>query len=49
MLCGFLLLLCFLQTSCGGGGTQTATNYTLAVTGTSAAIQHTTQITVTVP
>jgi hypothetical protein len=52
MPCGLLLLLFFLQTACGGGsgggGKKSPTTYTVTVTGTSGAIQHTTQATVTV-
>jgi len=47
-----LIVLILLQTACGGtsGGTGTAPpSYTIAVTGTSGAIQKTAQITVTVP
>jgi len=54
--CGLLLLLLFLLTACGGGnssgsngtGTPQPTNYTVTITSTSGAIQHTTQVTVTV-
>ena len=48
ILCGLLLLL-FLHTACvsGSGGKQGSTNYTVTVTGTSGAVQHTTQVTVT--
>jgi len=53
-LCSVLLLLLVLQTACGGGnnsnhgGTKGPTNYTVTVTGASGAIQHTTQVAVTV-
>ncbi len=53
-LCSALLLLFFLQGACGGGnssnatGGQGSTNYTVAITGTSGPIQHTTQVTLTV-
>jgi YVTN family beta-propeller protein len=53
LLGGFLLLLILSQLACGGGasasgGNPGPTNYTVTVTGTSGAIQHTTQVTVTV-
>jgi hypothetical protein len=53
-LCGVFLLSFLLQIACGGGnssngtGTQGPTNYTVTITGASGAIQHTTQVTVTV-
>jgi hypothetical protein len=44
-----LLLLLVLQTACGGSNNKTSPrNYTVTVTGTSGAIQHTRQVTVTV-
>lgn len=58
ILCGFLLLLLVLQAACGGGSSGSgnltnhgATNYTVMVTGdaNAVAIQHTTQIAITVP
>lgn len=51
VLCGLLLLVLILQAACGsssGGGTQAPMNYTVTVTGTSGAIQHSTQVTVAV-
>jgi hypothetical protein len=52
---GAFLLLLFLETACGGGnssngggGIPAATNYTVTITGTSGAIQQTSQVTVTV-
>jgi hypothetical protein len=52
LLVGFLLLLLLWQVACSGSGTgqttHTQTNYTVTVTGTSGAIQHTAQVTVTV-
>jgi YVTN family beta-propeller protein len=52
LLVGFLLLLLLWQVACGGNGTgqttHTQTNYTVTVTGTSGAIQHTAQVAVTV-
>jgi hypothetical protein len=55
LFCGWLLLLFSLQIACGGGGTSTnnagtssPTNYTVTLTGTSATIQHTAQVAVTV-
>lgn len=47
---GGLLLLALLQAACGGnsGGGGTPRNYTVTVTGTSGAIQHTAQVAVTV-
>ena len=50
--CGFLLGLAVLQAGCGGGSSASpppvAQNYTVTVTATSGAIQHSTPITVTV-
>jgi uncharacterized repeat protein (TIGR03803 family) len=58
LFCGLLLLLLVLQTACGGGNNSTdagtgngappTTNYTVTVAGSSGAIEHTTQVTVTV-
>ncbi len=53
-LCSLLLAFVALQTGCGGGSGNQLTpppplNYTVMVTATSGAIQHTTQVTVTVP
>lgn len=52
ILCGVLLLLFILQIACGGGSSSSGppppTNYTVTVTGTSVAIQHTTQVAITV-
>ncbi len=45
---GSLLLLLLLQSACGGGSTTSQENYTVTVTGTSGAIQHVTQVGVTV-
>ncbi len=54
-ICGWLLLVLFLQTACSGGsnsnggeGTQGPTNYTVTISGTSGVLQHTTQVTLTV-
>jgi YVTN family beta-propeller protein len=53
LLCGLLLAFVALQAGCGGGSSNQLTppplNYTFTVTATSGAIQHTTQVTVTVP
>jgi Divergent InlB B-repeat domain len=55
ILYGFLAVMFISQTACGGGNSssnsvlhQAPTNYTVTVTGASGAIQHTTQIAVTV-
>jgi YVTN family beta-propeller protein len=53
LLSGVLLVLLLMLASCGGGGSQSQmthapTNYTVTVTGISGAIQHTTQIALTV-
>jgi hypothetical protein len=46
---GGILLLSILQVACGGASQKPGpTNYTVTVTGTSGAIPHTTQVTVTV-
>jgi uncharacterized repeat protein (TIGR03803 family) len=46
---GFLLLSFLMQTACGGnGGGQRSATYTVTITGTSNALQHSTQVTVTV-
>jgi len=51
--CGLLVGLVALQNGCGGGGSSPppppTLNYTVTVTATSGAIQHTTQVAVTVP
>jgi len=52
LLGGLVLLLALSLVACGGGasasgGNQGPTNYTVTVTGTAGAIQHSTQITVT--
>jgi len=44
---GSLLLLLVLQSACGGGTTTGQTSYTVTVTAASGAIQHTTQVGVT--
>jgi DNA-binding beta-propeller fold protein YncE len=53
LLCGLFIALVALQTGCGGGSSNPpplrALNYTVTVTATSGAIQHTTQVAVTVP
>jgi YVTN family beta-propeller protein len=53
LLCTVFLALVALQTGCGGGinppPPPPALNYTVTVTATSGAIQHSTQVTVTVP
>ena len=55
ILCSFLAVMFISQIACGGSSSssngavnQGPTNYTVMVTGTSGAIQHTTQLTVTV-
>jgi DNA-binding beta-propeller fold protein YncE len=52
LLCSLFLAFVALQAGCGGGSSNQLTppplNYTVTVTATSAAIQHTTQLTVTV-
>ena len=53
LLAGFLLVLLILLSSCGGGSQNTGgetgpQSYTVTITGTSGAIQHSTQVTVTV-
>ena len=52
-LCSLFLAFVALQAGCGGGGSNQLTppplNYTVTVTATSGAIQHTTQVSVTVP
>ncbi|HYL86635.1 MAG TPA: hypothetical protein VE263_20590 [Candidatus Angelobacter sp.] len=54
LLCSLFLVSVALQTGCGGGSGNQLTpppplNYTVTVTATSGAIQHTTQVSVTVP
>lgn len=52
LLYGLFIVFVTLQTGCGGGGSvqqMQPLNYTVTVTATSGAIQHTTQITVIVP
>jgi DNA-binding beta-propeller fold protein YncE len=53
LLCGLFIALVALQAGCGGGSSNPppprALNYTVTVTATSGTIQHTTQVTVTVP
>ena len=53
LLCSLFLAFVALQTGCGGGSGNQLTppplNYTVTVTATSGPIQHTTQVTVTVP
>ncbi len=52
LLCSFFFAFVALQTGCGGGSNQLTPpplNYTVTVTATSGAIQHTTQVSVTVP
>jgi len=47
--CSFLLLSVVLQTACGGGSlVRPTTDYTVTIAGSSGAILHTTQVTVTV-
>jgi|HubBroStandDraft_6_1064221.scaffolds.fasta_scaffold12245_2 DNA-binding beta-propeller fold protein YncE len=46
--CVWFLSFVLLQTACSGGHGVSPTNYTVAVTGTSGSIQHTTQVKVTV-
>jgi hypothetical protein len=54
ILCNFLAVVFISQMACGDGSgssnvvNQAPTNYTVTVTGTSGALQHTTQIAVTV-
>jgi len=51
VLCSLLVLFVSLQVACGGGSSQVVqqpTNYTVTVTGVSGAIQHSTQVSVTV-
>jgi len=53
LLCGLFIALVALQAGCGGGSSNPppprALNYTVTVTATSGTIQHTMQVTVTVP
>lgn len=53
VLCGFLLVLLFMQTACGSksnkGGTPPPTNYTVTITAISGALQQQSQVSLTIP